>query len=154
LVKKSGKWEVIFFKVENEGVCFCKKSGKWGCFFCKKVENWGSVKSGSFLNAGCIMYSITIFYFTFYLGLLGGAYVPNPPSLPTSLMINILCIIWCRCMDTQLLAFSKENFRTVCNSPTHIACSCTVRGNDFFIGWADSTGGWVVSVRQVDVDLN
>jgi len=32
---------------------------KWGgCFF---------VKSGPFLNAGCIMYSITIFYFTFYL---------------------------------------------------------------------------------------
>jgi len=32
---------------------------KWGVFFCKK--------SGPFLNAGCIMYSISIFYFT-YLG--------------------------------------------------------------------------------------
>ena len=27
--------------------------------------------------------------------------------------------------------------------------------NDFFfIGWADSTDGWVDSIRQVDVDLN
>jgi len=25
------------------------------------------VKSGPFLNAGCIVYSISIFYFTFYL---------------------------------------------------------------------------------------
>jgi len=36
-------------------------------FFEKKVENWGVLKSGPFLNAGCIMYSISIFYFTFYL---------------------------------------------------------------------------------------
>ena len=35
----------------------------------KKVENGGVFckKSGPFLNAGCIMYSIGIFYFTFYL---------------------------------------------------------------------------------------
>jgi len=26
-------------------------------------------------------------------------------------------------------------------------------GTIFFIGWADSTGGWVDSIRQVDVDL-
>jgi len=41
-----------------------------GVFFCKKVENGGGfVKSGTFLNAGCLMYSISIgiFYFTFYL---------------------------------------------------------------------------------------
>jgi len=51
---KSGKW---FFML---------KSGKWrGCFF---------VKSGPFLNAWCIMCSISIFYFTFYL--FGGAYAP------------------------------------------------------------------------------
>jgi len=31
---------------------------KWGVFF---------IKSEPFLNAGCIMYSISIFYFTFYL---------------------------------------------------------------------------------------
>jgi len=42
-------------KVENAGV-FCKK---WKMFF--------FVKSGPFLNAGCIMYSISIFYFAFYL---------------------------------------------------------------------------------------
>jgi len=53
----------------------CKKSGKWGVFFVKK--------SGPFLNAGCIgMYSISIFYFTFYL--FGGAYAPNA-QLPTAL---------------------------------------------------------------------
>jgi len=39
-----------------------------GCFFVKKVENGGVfVKSGPFLNAGCIMYTISIFYFTLYL---------------------------------------------------------------------------------------
>ena len=142
-------------KVENEGVCFCKKSGKWGCFLVVKkwkIGGWLKVDLSSTQGALCTL--SLFFYFTFYLGLLGDAYTPNAPCLPTSLMINILCIIWCRCMDTQLLAFSKENFRTVCNSQTHIACSCTVRGNDFFIGWADSMGGWVVSIRQVDVDLN
>ena len=41
------------------GAFFVKTSGKWGVFFCKK--------SGHFLNAGWIMYSISIFYFTFYL---------------------------------------------------------------------------------------
>jgi len=36
------------------------------------MENWGRyflVKSGPFLNAGCIMYSISIFNFTFYLSI-------------------------------------------------------------------------------------
>jgi len=43
------------------------------------------VKSRPFLNAGCIMYSISIFiYFTFYL-FGGSAYAPNAPPLPTSL---------------------------------------------------------------------
>ena len=42
-----------------------------GCFF---------VKSGPFLNTGSIMYSISIFYFTFYL--FGGAYAPNAPLPP------------------------------------------------------------------------
>jgi len=51
-----------------------------GVFYCKKVENGECffVKSGPFLNAGCIMYSISIFYFTFYL-FGGGAYAPNAP---------------------------------------------------------------------------
>jgi len=37
------------------GVCvfFCKKSGKCGCFF---------VKSGPFLNAGCIVYAVSVFF--------------------------------------------------------------------------------------------
>ena len=51
--------------MENGGV-FVKKSGKWGCF----------VKSGPFLNAGGIMYSISIFLF--YTLLIGGCvYAPN-----------------------------------------------------------------------------
>ena len=38
--------------------------------------------SGPFFNAGCIMYNISIFYFTFYL-FVGGAYAPNaPPYVP------------------------------------------------------------------------
>jgi len=39
----------------------------------------GGVKSGLFLNAGCIVYSISIFilHFTY----LGGAYAPNAPPV-------------------------------------------------------------------------
>jgi len=37
------------------------------------------VKNGPFLDAGCIMYSISIFYFTFY-SLGRGAYAPNAPA--------------------------------------------------------------------------
>ena len=56
----------------NEMGCvfFCKKSGKWGLAFLVKKWKMGVFfvkKSGPFLNAGCIMYSIGIFYFTFYL---------------------------------------------------------------------------------------
>jgi len=44
---------------------------------------WGGVffvKSGPFLNAGCIMYNISIFYFTFYLFWgVRSAYAPNSP---------------------------------------------------------------------------
>jgi len=59
----------FFLKVKTRGV-FCKKSEKWGCFekvesrsvFRKKSGKWRCfVKSGPFLNAGCIMYSIGIF---------------------------------------------------------------------------------------------
>ena len=75
------------------GWVFCKKVENEGCFFVKIVENGGFVKKGGvlfakcgpFFNAGCIMYSISIFlHFTY----LGGAYVPSaPPCLrayPTS----------------------------------------------------------------------
>ena len=55
-------------KVKNKCVFFCKKSGKWGVFF---------VKSGPFLNAGCIMYSISIFLHFTYLG------VRTQPTHPT-----------------------------------------------------------------------
>ena len=48
------------------------------------------VKSGTFLNAGCLMYSIIIgiFYFTFYL--FGGAYAPNAPPAygPAMLLVG------------------------------------------------------------------
>jgi len=57
---------------------FCKK-WKMGVFFCKKVENGGVVKSGPFLNAGCIMYS-RLSVFLFYILLIwGDAYAPNAP---------------------------------------------------------------------------
>ena len=52
---------------------------KWGVFFVKK--------SGPFLNAGCIMCSISIFYFTFYF--IGGAYTPNaPPAYGPALLVK------------------------------------------------------------------
>jgi len=61
-----------------ERCVFCKKMENGGVFV-KKVKNRGYfVKSGPFLNAGCIIYSISVFYFTFYL--IGGAYAPNAPS--------------------------------------------------------------------------
>ena len=70
------KWGVFCKKVKNAGIvkseklgwCFVKK-WKMGVFFVKKVKNGSCFfvkKSGPFLNAGCIMYSISIFYFTFY----------------------------------------------------------------------------------------
>jgi len=52
---------------------FCKKGGKWGVFF--------FVKSRPFLNAECIVYSISIFLF--YILQIWGAYAPNAPPLPT-----------------------------------------------------------------------
>jgi len=56
---------------------FVKKRKMW-VFFVQKWKMGGVffVKSGPFLNAGCIMYSISIFYFTFYLF---GGYAPNAP---------------------------------------------------------------------------
>ena len=64
------------------GVFFDKKSGKLRCFFKKWKMGGGAFckKTGPFLNAGCIMYSTSIFYFTFYL--FGGAYAPNAPPPP------------------------------------------------------------------------
>jgi len=70
------KWGKVV-KVENGGggifvfesgklVFFVKKSGKWGVF-CKK--------SGPFFDAGCTMYSISI-YFTF--DLIGGGCIRTP----------------------------------------------------------------------------
>ena len=57
---------------------FCKKRKMVGVF-CKKVENgFFCKKSGPFLNAGCIMYSISIFLF-YILLILGGMYAPNAP---------------------------------------------------------------------------
>ena len=56
-------------------------------FFCKKVENGKYfVKSGPFLNAGCNMYGISIFYFTFYL--FGGCVRTKRTPLPTGLDSN------------------------------------------------------------------
>ena len=60
------------------GGAFCKNVENDGVFV-KKVENRGCFvkKSGPFLNAGCIMYSISIFILRYTY--LGGAYVPNDP---------------------------------------------------------------------------
>jgi len=55
-----------------------------GGVFCKKVENGGVfLKSGPFLNAGCIKYSISIFFILHFTYLRGGAYTPNALPLPT-----------------------------------------------------------------------
>ena len=68
---------VLFVKMWKMGRCFCKK--KWEMGGVKKWKIGGVLyKRGPFLNAGCIMYSIGIFYFTFYL-FGGGAYAPNAP---------------------------------------------------------------------------
>jgi len=60
------------------GVLFVRKTGKCGGVFCKK--------SGPFLNAGCIMYSISFFNFTFYLfGGRGCVRTQRTHLLPTGL---------------------------------------------------------------------
>ena len=87
------KWKIGVFckKIENGGVFFVKKENggivkKWkmgGVFWLKKVENVFLVKSGPFLSAECIMYSISIFYFTFYL--FGRCVRTQRTPLPTGL---------------------------------------------------------------------
>jgi len=65
------------------GGVFCKKKWKKGVF-CKKMKNGGCffVKSGPFINARCIVYSIRIFYFTFYFFFGGGVrtHPTHPPA--------------------------------------------------------------------------
>ena len=53
----------------------------WWCFFGKKKENGGvfSKKSGHFLNAGCIMYSISIFLFYILLIWVVHTHPTHPP---------------------------------------------------------------------------
>jgi len=65
-----------------------------GCFFVKKWKMGGRffVKSGSFLNAGCVMYIISIFYFTFYL-FGGGCVRTQSTSLSTGLMYSNASIL-------------------------------------------------------------
>ena len=62
-----------------------------GGLFGKKVENWGCffVKSGPYLNAGCIMCSISIFilHFTY----LGGVRTDPTHPLPTGALIACAC---------------------------------------------------------------
>jgi len=73
---------------------FCKKSGKWGCVV-KKVENGGGVfvKSGPFLNAGCVMYSISIFLFYILLIWGAGCVGTQRTSLSTGLMYSNASIL-------------------------------------------------------------
>jgi len=57
-------------------------------FLGKRVENGeGFVKSGPFLDAGCIVYSISIFYFTFCL--FGGVRTHATHPLPTGLQLSV-----------------------------------------------------------------
>jgi len=76
LVPQLFESEQIYKFVFSHYIQARKQEIKWGVFFCKKwkigffVQKWKMgvfVKSGPFLNAGCIMYSISIFYFTFHL---------------------------------------------------------------------------------------
>ena len=72
------------------GVCV-KKVENEGCFLVKIVEKGGFVKKGGvlfakcgpFFNAGCIMYSISIFYILLIWG--GGGVRNQRTPLPTGL---------------------------------------------------------------------
>jgi len=68
---------------------FCKKRKMVGVF-CKKVENGFFVKSGPFLNAGCIMYSISIFLF--YILLIWGDVRTQRTPLPMGLRNPLLSL--------------------------------------------------------------
>jgi len=63
----------------------CKKSGKWGGRF--------FVKSGPFLNAGCVMYSISIFLFYILLIWGSGCVGTQRTSLSTGLMYSNASIL-------------------------------------------------------------
>ena len=96
---------------------------------CKKVEN-----GGSFLNAGRIMYSIGIFYFTFYLFAGGGCVRTQCTSLdicrrcPGCAKLHVAAAIGRRDRQTdgrtdtgplrsrsQLVADSVSNPQTMCD---------------------------------------
>ena len=66
-MQKKWKMGVFFVKKWKMGVFFVKRWKMGGLFFVKK---W------TFPQRRCIMYSISIFYFTFYL-FERGAYAPN-----------------------------------------------------------------------------
>jgi len=68
---------------------FCKKSGKWGVFFVKKSGKCGCfVKSGPFLNAGCIMYTISIFLILHYTYLGECVRTQCPPAYGPEISID------------------------------------------------------------------
>jgi len=63
---------------------------------CKKVENGGGrffVKSGPFLNAGCVMYSISIFFILHFTYLGAGGVRTQRTSLSTGLMYSNASIL-------------------------------------------------------------
>ena len=68
---------------------------KWGVC---KVENGDTAKIGPFLNAGCIMYSISIFIL--HLNYMGGGVHTNPPPCPWACHI---------CLVIALLSFPVKN---------------------------------------------
>ena len=55
--------------------------------------------------------------------------------------INIKCI-WATASHKRVKCYTSDK------------ADNSSAGTIFFIGWSDSTGGWVDSIRQVGVDLN
>ena len=71
-------------------------------------------KSGPFLNAGCIMYSISIFILFYILLIWGGAYTPNAPlpvygpgqSTVAYLTLSFQEMAVCSSSETVILTFT------------------------------------------------
>ena len=81
----------------TNGMSIGPASRKWnggGCFF---------VKSGPFLNAGCIMYSISIFYFTFYLFAGGCVRTQRTPFLRACAVRRAAAAAVLRCPATSAI---------------------------------------------------
>jgi len=87
----------IFFDLAAGLMQARRQEMKCGGVFCKKVENGGCfVKSGTFLNAGCLMYSIIIGIFLFYILLIWGCVrTQRTPCLRAcDVACRVVCVCW------------------------------------------------------------